>query len=119
MRILRRVPLALALSFLCVQLVSAQTESKPLSAGPGGQFDASVCDDPRIAIDAAQENATPFYDPVVGAANNPLLDVLQALAEKDDNYNIDRAGVCLHAPGAVFLVPDGVVGEVLQLMAEI
>jgi len=119
MRILRRVPLALALSFLCVQLVSAQTESKPLSAGPGGQFDASVCDDPRIAIDAAQENATPFYDPVIGAANNTLLDVLEALAEKDDNYNIDRAGACLHAPGEVFLVPNGVVGEVLQLMAEI
>src|ERR1700722_1393961 len=75
------------------------------SAGPGGEYDASVCDDPQIPILAAQQKATPYHDPNWNTPGDSLREALQILAQEYNNNNIDSAGACAHAPGVVFMVP--------------
>jgi hypothetical protein len=118
MRIFQRVLLASALMLLCGHAASAQT-SETFSAGSGGAYDASVCNDPSIASMAAQQNAVPYHDPNWNTPGDPLKASLDYLAQKYDNNHINRAGACEHAPGVVYMVPKNLVGEVTQLIGEI
>lgn len=89
------------------------------SAGPGGEYDASVCDDPQIPILAAQQKATPYHDPNWNTPGDPLQEALQILAQEYNNNSIDRAGACAHAPGVVFMVPTNLIPQVTKLIGQI
>jgi hypothetical protein len=89
------------------------------SAGPGGAYDASVCNDPRIPILAAQQHATPYHDPNWNTPGDPLEGALEILAQKYNNSNIDNAGACAHAPGVVYMVPTNLIPEVTKLIGQI
>ena len=93
--------------------------SNSTSAGPGGQYDASVCNDPRIPVLAAQQKATPYHDPNWNTPGDPLKEALDILAQKYNNNKINGAGACAHAPGVVFMVPTNLVPEVTKLIGQI
>jgi len=120
-RTLRRALLVLVLASVCGHLAWAQNtqDNKALSAGSGGTYDASACNDPKIAINAQQQNATPYRDSTPTGEPDPLGAALYDLAQKYDDDNIDKASVCLHASGVVFMVPTDRVGELTQLLGEI
>lgn len=117
-RTLQRALLVLVLTLVCIHEAWAQNNQNS-SAGSGGAYDASVCDDPTIAINAQQQNATPYRDSTPTGQQDPLWAALYDLAQKYDDSNIDEAGVCLHASGVVFMVPTDRVGELTQLLGEI
>jgi hypothetical protein len=117
-RNLQRALLVLVLAQVCSHVALAQN-NEALSSGSGGAYDASVCNDPTIAINAQQQSATPYRDATPTGQPDPLLAALYDLAQKYDNSNIDEASVCLHASGVVFMVPTNRVGELTQLLGEI
>lgn len=115
----RALPLLVLLSVCGLSTLAQNSQSnEAFSAGSGGAYDASVCDDPRIAIDAQQRNATPYRDSTPTGVPDPLATALKDLAQKYDNSNIDSPIPCVNAPGVVFLVPTDRVGELTQLLGE-
>jgi len=121
MRTLQRALLVFVLAPVPGHIAWAQSNQSNgnLSAGSGGAYDASVCNDPTIAINAQQQNATPYRDATPTGQPDPLAAALYDLAQKYDLPFINRAGVCLHASGVVFMVPTDRVGELTQLIGEI
>jgi len=121
MRAFQRTLLVLILTPVCGHVAWAQNNqnNETFSAGSGGAYDASVCNDPQIPIEAAEQKATPYHDPNWNTPGDPLAEALNALAQKYPNSNINRAGACEHAPGVVFMVPNNLVPQVTTLIAQI
>ena len=91
-------------------------------AGPppvGVPLDASVCNDPRNAVLAKQQNATPYHDANWNTPGDPLKEAVDILAQEYDNSNINNAGACAHAPGVVYMVPTNLVPAVTKLVGQI
>src|SRR5579871_662996 len=103
---------------LCGSVAWAQG-AETFSAGEGGVYDASVCNDPRIAVLAKQQKATPYHDPNWNTPGDPLKEAVDILAQEYDNSNINRAGACANAPGVVYMVPTNLVPEVTKLVGQI
>jgi hypothetical protein len=122
MRTLRHALLGLLLGsipvLLCGGAAWAQGQ-ETFSAGDGGAYDASVCNDPSIPIMAAQQHATPYHDPNWNTPGDPLREALGILAQKYNNPDINRAGACEHAPGVVYMVPTNLIPEVTKLIGQI
>jgi hypothetical protein len=105
--------MVLALAFLVPGVAGAQ---ETFAGGDGDVFDASPCRDPGLAQAAARRNATPFRD--TGGRSSPLAAALGYLARKYRDPEIDRAGVCMRAPGVVYLVPANRVAELRGMLRQ-
>jgi hypothetical protein len=119
MRTFQRAVLALSLVLVYGRAGWAQTNNETFSAGAGGGYDASDCNDPQIAVIAKQQNATPYYDHNWNAPGDSLVAVLRYLSQKYNDGNIDHASACANAPGVVFFVPNNRVAEVTTLIGQI
>jgi hypothetical protein len=106
MRAFQRTPLVLILAPVYGHVAWAQNNqnNETFSAGAGGAYDPSVCNDPKIAVNAAAQKATPYHDATPTGQPDPLLAALSYLGQKDGLPYLNRASVCLHAPGVVFMV---------------
>jgi hypothetical protein len=117
MRKLTYILLAITLSILDSQAVFAQ--NKTTTPTTASDYDPSPCNDPQIAVAEQQQNAKAYRDPTFGPEVTPLRAAVNYLAQKYNNYNINRAGACSHAPGVIFLVPNNLVGELNQTIDQI
>lgn len=119
MRNFQRALLAFGLAFFCAGPGWAQANVETFSAGSGGAYDASDCNDPSIATHAQQLNAVPYHDPNWNTPGDPLVATLRYLSKKYNDDDIDHAYACAHAPGVVFFVPTNRVAEVTKLIGQI
>jgi hypothetical protein len=123
MRILQRALPAISVALLCGHLASAQNSqsNETFSAGAGGAYDPSVCNDNvRIAENDAALKSTAYHDPTPAGngVTSPLRAALNELAQKTGNPQVNNASVCLGAPGVIYFVPTNLVGQVTQLLEQ-
>lgn len=101
----------LATLLICVCVPSLLLAQDVFSSGDrvgqtGEGFDTGPCRDPQIAREESRQNARAYLD-----TDGRIKVAADYLARKYGDPYVNRSGACLHARGAVFLIPDRYDGE--------